>query len=86
MAPTFWKSKKEGPENCRLLGLDSLLGKVMDQILLKAVSKQGKINKVIWNSQNAIPKGKLCLTSIIALYDEGTGAVSKGEGSGCHIA
>lgn len=77
--PIFQKSKKEDPENCGLLGLTSFPGKVMAQILLKAISKQVKVNKVIGNSQNAFPKGKLYLTNIIALCDEGTGAVSKGR-------
>lgn len=76
---THLPKEQEKPENCGLLGLASFLGKVMDQILLKAVFKQVKVNKVIWNSQNAFPKGKLCLTNIIARYDEGAGAVNEGR-------
>lgn len=79
IAPIFQKSKKEDPEISGLLGLASLLGKVMDQILLKAISKEVKVNKVIGNGQNASPEGKSCLTNIVALYDEGTGAVNKGR-------
>ena len=79
IAPIFQKSEKEDPEISGLLGLASLLGKVMDQILLKAVSKQVKVNKVIGNGQNAFPEGKSRLTNIVALYDEGTCAVNKGR-------
>ena len=59
ITPIFQKSEKADLENCGLLGLTSLLGKVMDPLLLKAISKQMRVNKVIWNSQNAFPMGRL---------------------------
>lgn len=84
--PVFQRIRREDPENRGLLVLTSLLGMVMDHILFKTISKQAKVNKVIRNSQNAFPKGKLYLTNITALCDGGTGAVNKRrEGGGCRV-
>ncbi|KAK4810776.1 hypothetical protein QYF61_008748 [Mycteria americana] len=68
ITPIFKKDKKEDPGNYR---------KIMEQILLEAISKEMKDKKVIWSSQHGFSKGKSCLTNLIAFCNEVTGAVEE---------
>jgi len=51
------------------VSLTSIPGKMMEQ-LLDVISKQVEEKKVIRNSQHGFTKGKACLTSLIAFYDD----------------
>jgi len=65
----FKKGKKEDPGNYRLLSLTSIPEKVMEQLILDAISKQMEENKVIRSSQHGFIKRKSCLTNLIDFYD-----------------
>lgn len=54
------KTKKKGQGNCRQVSLPSVPGKVMEQILLEAISKQLKDEQRTGNIWHEISKGKLC--------------------------
>lgn len=56
--------EKEDPGNYRLPG------KVMEQCFLVTISWYIKDKIIIRNSQHRFPKGVLCLTSLINVYDE----------------
>lgn len=56
VTPIFKKSKKENPENHRLLSLTLIPGKVMEKLILETVSKHMKYRKVIRSSQNGFRK------------------------------
>ena len=58
--PVFKKGKKEDPGNCTLATLTSILGKVMEQLILDVISKQVEEKKVIRSSQHGFTKGKSC--------------------------
>jgi len=79
VTPVFIKGKKEDPGNYRLAGLTSIPGKVMEQLILRVISKQVEEKKVIRSSQHGFTKGKSCLTNLIAFYDGMTGWVDEGR-------
>ncbi|CAM5159878.1 unnamed protein product [Natator depressus] len=51
----------------------------MEQVLKESILKHLEERKVIRNSQHGFTKGKLCLTNLIAFYDEITGSVDEGK-------
>ncbi|KAK4809950.1 LOW QUALITY PROTEIN: hypothetical protein QYF61_002907 [Mycteria americana] len=66
VTPVYKKGLKEDPVNNRPISLTSVPVKVMEQILLGAITRQMK--HVIGKSQDGFTKGKSCLTNPIALY------------------
>ena len=52
-------------------------GKMVEQILLEAMSRHMKERKMTGNSQHGLTKGKSCLTSPIVFFDEVTGSENK---------
>jgi len=73
VTPIFKMGKKEDAGNYRPVSHTSILGKVMEKLILEAIIKQVEEKKVIRNSQHGFTKGKSCLTNIIAFYDDMTG-------------
>nr|XP_047907141.1 uncharacterized protein LOC125180535 [Anser cygnoides] len=61
-----------GLGNYRLVSFTSVPGKVMKQLILDIISKHMKDKKMIRTSQHGFTKGKLCLTDLIAFYNEVT--------------
>ncbi|PKU42753.1 rna-directed dna polymerase from mobile element jockey- hypothetical protein [Limosa lapponica baueri] len=73
--PISKRVNEEDPGNCRLVSLTSVLGKVMERIILEAITKRVKDKKVIGNRQHGFMKQKSCLT--VPLYNEITSLVDK---------
>jgi len=57
----------------------SILGKVMEKLILEVFIKQVEEKKVIRSSQHGSTKGKLCLTNLIAFYNGINGWVDQGR-------
>jgi len=77
--PVFKKDKKEDPENYRPVSLASVPGKVMEQLVLDAISKQSEEKKVIRSGQHEFNKGNSCMTNLKAFYDVMTDWVDAGR-------
>jgi len=60
----FQKGKKEYLKNNRLISLTSIPGKVMEQLVLKTISRLLKDMEMI-STQHGFTKGKSCLTKLI---------------------
>ncbi|KAK4816993.1 hypothetical protein QYF61_025913 [Mycteria americana] len=77
VVPVFKKGKKEDPGNHRLVSLTSVLGKVMEKVILGVTEKQLRDNADIGHSQHGFMRGRSCLTNLISFYDKVTHLVDQ---------
>ena len=79
VTPVFKKGKKDDPGNYSLVCLTSIPGKVMEQLILGAVSRHIKDKRVIRDSQHGFTKRKSCLINLIAFYEDITRWINNGK-------
>ncbi|KAK4814767.1 hypothetical protein QYF61_026744 [Mycteria americana] len=75
----FKKGQKEDPGNYRPVSLTSVPGKLMEQIILSAITQHVENNQGIKPSQHGFRKGRSCLTNLISFYDKVTRLVDEGK-------
>ncbi|KAK4815372.1 LOW QUALITY PROTEIN: hypothetical protein QYF61_001360, partial [Mycteria americana] len=79
VTPIYKKDRKENPGNYRPVSLTSVLAKLMEQIILSAITWHVENNQGIKPSQHGFRKGRSCLTNQISFYDKVTRLVDKGK-------
>ncbi|GAB0188263.1 mitochondrial enolase superfamily member 1 [Grus japonensis] len=79
VTPIYKKGWKEDLGNYRPVSLTSVLGKVMEQIILSAIMQHVQDNQVIRPSQHQLMKGQSYLTNLISFYDKVTCLVDEGK-------
>ncbi|KAK4831611.1 hypothetical protein QYF61_018371 [Mycteria americana] len=77
--PIFKKGRKEDPGNYRPVSLTLVPGKLMEQIILSAITQHVENNQGIKPSQHGFRKGRSCLTNLISFYDKVTHLVDEGK-------
>ncbi|KAK4825650.1 hypothetical protein QYF61_001473 [Mycteria americana] len=79
VTPIFKKGRKEDPGNYRPVSLTSVLGKLMEQIILSAITRHVENNQGIKTSQHGFRKGRSCLTNLISFYNKVTHLIDEGK-------
>ncbi|KAK4823951.1 hypothetical protein QYF61_008337 [Mycteria americana] len=77
--PIYRKGWKEDMGNYRPVSLTSVPGKLMEQIVLSAITWHVENNQGIKPSQHGFRKGRSCLTNLISFYDKVTHLVDEGK-------
>ncbi|KAK4815363.1 hypothetical protein QYF61_001351 [Mycteria americana] len=79
VTPIYKKGRKEDPGNYRPVSLTSVPGKLMEQIILSAITRHVEDNQGIKPSQHEFRKGRSCLTNLISFYSKVTRLVDEGK-------
>ncbi|KAK4820693.1 hypothetical protein QYF61_003613 [Mycteria americana] len=79
VTPVYKKSRKEDVGNYRPVSLTSVPGKLMEQIILSAITRHVEDNQGIKPSQHGFRKGRSCLTNLISFYDKVTRLLDEGK-------
>ena len=66
VTPIHKKDRKEDPGNYRSLSLTSTPGKVMEQIILREITRHMQYSQRIRLSQHGFMTGRSCLTNLIS--------------------
>ncbi|KAK4821580.1 hypothetical protein QYF61_023487 [Mycteria americana] len=73
------KGRKEDPGNYTPVSLTSVLGKLMEQVILSAITRHVEDNQGIKPSPHGFRKGRSCLTNLTSFYNKVTRLVDKGK-------
>ncbi|KAK4810884.1 hypothetical protein QYF61_013292 [Mycteria americana] len=79
VTPIFKKGRKEDLGTYRPVSLTLVPGKLMEQIILSAITRHVENNQGIKLSQHGFMKGRSCLTNLITFYDKVTRLVDEGK-------
>ncbi|GAB0205855.1 mitochondrial enolase superfamily member 1 [Grus japonensis] len=73
----YKKAWKEDADYYRPVSLTSVLGKILEQIILSAITQHIQDNKAIRHNQHGFMKVRSCLTNVMSFYDKLTRLVDE---------
>ncbi|KAK4828306.1 hypothetical protein QYF61_025318 [Mycteria americana] len=79
VTPIYKKGWKEDLRNYRPVSLTSVPGKVMERMILSAITQHVQDDEMIRPSQHGFMIGRSCLTNLISFYDKVTRLVDEGK-------
>ena len=79
VTPIYKKGCREDPGNYRPVSLTSVPEKIMEQIVLREITRHVQDNRGIRPRQHGFTKGRSCLTHLISFYDLVTQLVDEGK-------
>ena len=79
VVPIFKKGDKSDKSNYRPISLTSVIGKMLEAIIARAVRKHLDDHNLIRHSQHGFSKGKSCLTNLLSFYRKVFETVDKGD-------
>ncbi|KAJ7417534.1 RNA-directed DNA polymerase from mobile element jockey-like protein [Willisornis vidua] len=77
--PIHKKGCKEDPGNYRPVSLTSVPGRVMEQIILNAITQHLQDGQGLRPSHHGFRRGRSCLTNLISFNDQATHLVDEGR-------
>ena len=79
VTPIYKKGCRKDLGNYRPVSLTSVLGKIMEQIVLREITRHVRDNRGIRPSQHGFTKDRSCLTNLISFYNPLTRLVDEGK-------
>lgn len=79
MIPIYSRDWKKDPKNYRPVSLLLMPDKVVEQIVLRAITQQIQDNQEVRPSQHGFVKGRSCLTDLLTFYEQVTHLVDEGK-------
>ena len=68
IVPTFKKEDKAESSNYRPITLTSVVGKMLEAVIARAIRRHLDEHKLIRHSQHGFTKGNSCLTNVLSFY------------------
>ena len=79
IVPIIKKGNKAENSNYCPISLTSVVGKMLEAIIVKAIRKHLDEHKLIRHSQHGFSKGKSCLTNLLSFYRKVFETIDKGD-------
>ena len=79
VVPIFKKGDKAESSNYRPISLTSVVGKMLEAIIARAIRKHLDDHKLIRHSQHGFSKGKSCLTNLLSFYRKVFETIDNGD-------
>ena len=79
ISPIYKKGSKSDPQNYRPIALTSIIGKVMEQIIVQHVTNHLDHHDIIRGSQHGFRRGRSTVTNLLAYLEDLTKAVDQGK-------
>ena len=79
VVPIFKKGDKADSSNYRPISLTSVIGKMLETIIARAIRKHLEEHELIRQSQHGFSKGKSCLTNLMSFYRKVYETIDSGD-------
>jgi len=79
VSPVYKQGQNEDLGNYSPVSLALVLGKIMEQFILSALTGHVRDNQGIRSSQHGFMKGRSCLTNLISFYDQVNRLMDEGK-------